>query len=327
MEIMKATFFSSFIKEAQVKFSLYSVISVSFLLILSSVAFPEDMFYWGNYHNGTICRGNQDGSGMEVIYDDFDGRGIAIDPNEGYIYWTDYYYNDLDQKFCQIMRARLDGSEQITLVEMESSSYVWEDVDIDLQNRKLYWADIDDYIYRSNLDGSGVEVFLSDIVTPHDIELDTSNNHIYWTSMMGGLWRADMDGTNQTLLESYYHQQNLNHIALDIQNGHVYLSRYDQYLSIGVIERMKLDGTDAEIIYTESRLSIKDILIHPVDHRLCIASYNRNTGAYIASCELDGTDFRYDIPIEPYGAWGLKLGPLQGLILMETAKSTWPTLP
>uniref|UniRef100_A0A8C2QBS6 Low density lipoprotein receptor-related protein 1Bb n=1 Tax=Cyprinus carpio TaxID=7962 RepID=A0A8C2QBS6_CYPCA len=82
-------------------------------------------------------------------------RAIAVHPQRGYLFWTEWGKNP-----C-IGRARLDGSDQVTLV---SSGIAWPNgITIDYEENRLYWCDArTDKIERINLEtGEGREIVLS----------------------------------------------------------------------------------------------------------------------------------------------------------------------
>ena len=62
-----------------------------------------------------------------------DPYDLAVDPESGYIFWTDISGNP------RIERARFDGSERETLVRDEIRYPTG--LAIDYANRRLYWAD------------------------------------------------------------------------------------------------------------------------------------------------------------------------------------------
>ncbi len=68
---------------------------------------------------------------------------------------------------------------------------------IDDVNSKLYWSqDVGDAIFRANLDGSGVETFLSGI-SAYDLEIDAASQMLYFTTCWDTtyLGRVGLDGT------------------------------------------------------------------------------------------------------------------------------------
>ncbi|MGB2987344.1 MAG: hypothetical protein WBE26_15875, partial [Phycisphaerae bacterium] len=47
--------------------------------------------YWAESYPGNIMRANLDGTGVEVVLSELGGlAGIALDPDEAYLYWTNY---------------------------------------------------------------------------------------------------------------------------------------------------------------------------------------------------------------------------------------------
>jgi len=98
-------------------------------------------------------------------------------------------------------------------------------------------------IRRANLDGSGVQDFISE--GANGIALDLTNSHIYWTTNVGNkIRRANLDGTGvQDLITGL----NTPHrIALDLTNNHIYWSTY----VAGKVRRANLDGTGVQDLIT-----------------------------------------------------------------------------
>lgn len=102
-------------------------------------------------------------------------RAIAVNPIDGYIYWTDW------GSAPKIERAELDGSDRATLV---SAPHVhWPNgITVDYANKKLYWCD--GYLSKikmSNMDGSGIETVLySSEVLRLPYSVTVFEDRMYW---------------------------------------------------------------------------------------------------------------------------------------------------
>ncbi len=123
--------------------------------------------YWVNLRQG-LHRANLDGTVVEVLIGNLVGiRGIGIDQIGEKIYWTQ------DKGFENTIQvANLNGMNQKTLVTVDRGGW-WHDIDLDNTNQKMYWVDQPKgLIQRANLDGSDVEIVLSDLATPKYIALD-----------------------------------------------------------------------------------------------------------------------------------------------------------
>jgi len=110
---------------------------------------------------GKIQRANLDGSNLEDVINSQWCQGIALDNENGKIYWT---VNDLSSS-SRIMRADLDGNNTEVLVSSGLLSPT--SIALDLTGGKMYWSDqgTDSQrikkIQRANLDGTGVEEIIS----------------------------------------------------------------------------------------------------------------------------------------------------------------------
>ena len=123
--------------------------------------------YWVDVNRG-IHRANLDGTVVEVLIGNlYDIHGIGIDRIGEKIYWTD------SERFLDTIQvANLNGMNQKTLVTVDRDGW-WHDIDLDNTNQKMYWVNRHKgLIQRANLDGSDVEIVLSDLATPKYIALD-----------------------------------------------------------------------------------------------------------------------------------------------------------
>ena len=123
--------------------------------------------YWVDGNRG-IYHANLDGTVVEVLIGNLDGiYGVGIDQIGEKIYWT-----DIEGPENTIRMANLNDGDLETLVKQERRSS-WYDIDIDNTNQKMYWVNRHKgLIQRANLDGSDVEIVLSDLATPKYIALD-----------------------------------------------------------------------------------------------------------------------------------------------------------
>ena len=123
--------------------------------------------YWVDVNRG-IHRANLDGTVVEVLIGNLDDiHGIGIDQIGEKIYWTD------SERFLDTIQvANLNGMNQKTLVTVDRDGW-WHDIDLDNTNQKMYWVNRHKgLIQRANLDGSDVEIVLSDLAKPKYIALD-----------------------------------------------------------------------------------------------------------------------------------------------------------
>uniref|UniRef100_A0A8B9RNB7 Low density lipoprotein receptor-related protein 1Bb n=1 Tax=Astyanax mexicanus TaxID=7994 RepID=A0A8B9RNB7_ASTMX len=125
-----------------------------------------------------------------VISEDLDQpRAIAVHPQRGYLFWTEW------GKSPCIGRARLDGSDQVTLV---SSGIAWPNgISIDYEENRLYWCDArTDKIERINLEtGESREIVLS-AANVDLFSVAVFGAYIYWSD------RAHANGSIRRGLKS-----------------------------------------------------------------------------------------------------------------------------
>ena len=121
-------------------------------------------------------------------------RGIAVDPTNGKIYFTDWGGN-------KIYRVNPNGTNLQTLVTGYVNPY---GIALDTENPtgKMYWTNYDSgTIQRADRDGTNVETLVTSLYQPEHIALDAINRKMYWTENGAGIiQRANLDGSNVELL-------------------------------------------------------------------------------------------------------------------------------
>ena len=202
--------------------------------------------YWTNVSIDTdvssIQYANLDGSNIKPFVPELDlPTGIALDVDEGKIYWTDTGSE-------KIQRANLDGSNTETLITgLENPT----DIALDVEGGKIYWIDEVRYtIQRANLDGSNIRTLVGGVVI-FGIALDVERGKIYWTDGgRYGIQRANLDGSNiETLITEL---GNPTGIALDMERSKIYWTdEGTDTPGTGTIQRANLDGSNVETFITE----------------------------------------------------------------------------
>ncbi len=197
-----------------------------------------DIFY-PTFSDGFIYRMDTATLDLQTIRDTGGGlRGIALDPVNRNLYWT-----DVDTR--QIFRSALDGSGAAAII---SSGLAWPmDIDAFPAADRIAWGDQTlEQIGMAHLDGSGAAPLLS---TPFaaGIAFDMVNGRIYWSSAItaeaGEIRRANMDGSGQVVIISNYGRPA--RIALDVRGGKIYWTDYVN----DVVRRANLDGTGRQDLY------------------------------------------------------------------------------
>jgi hypothetical protein len=169
--------------------------------------------------------------------------GIAVDLEQGHIYWTGMGVPADDDGF--ILRSDLDGDNIVTIVEA-GGTYTPKQLKIDHDNAKLYWSDREGMrVMRANLDGSELETLVTAGVGADDrrdnskwcvgIALDSAGGYFYWSQKgadnagEGSLRRARLalpdgeDSTNRSDIEVLFDglPEPID-IDLDLEHQHIY---------------------------------------------------------------------------------------------------------
>ncbi len=144
---------------------------------------PEDQrIYFVNDrtdYSGGYWSVKRDGTGLTEHIPDIDGTAIEVNPNTAKVYFAIYGDSSTSVAEDGIYVSNLDGSSLVKIGDYGSKA-TWG-VAIDHTQEKLFWgykisnSAPDGKIIRSNLDGSGVEDWLTE-VSPHGI-------HIAWIKL------------------------------------------------------------------------------------------------------------------------------------------------
>ncbi|XP_012162003.1 low-density lipoprotein receptor isoform X5 [Ceratitis capitata] len=133
--------------------------------------------YFTDTHKCTIELTNFDGNmGKVLIEDGLDiPRSIALDPIEGWMYWSDWGASP------RIERAGMDGSHRTTIINYDVK---WPNgITLDLVRKRIYWVDGKlNVISSANYDGSQRrQVLYSTEYLRHPFSITTFEDSIYWT--------------------------------------------------------------------------------------------------------------------------------------------------
>ncbi|XP_067140476.1 low-density lipoprotein receptor 1-like isoform X1 [Centruroides vittatus] len=132
--------------------------------------------YWTDAEKNSIYITDMSGKKKTLIHTGNDKpRAIAVNPVEGWMFWTDY------GNTAKIERAGMDGSHRQTIV---SSDIKWPtDLTLDLVDRRIYWVDAKLHILCS-ADYSGRKrqvVYSSETILKHPYSMDVFEDWVYWT--------------------------------------------------------------------------------------------------------------------------------------------------
>jgi uncharacterized Ntn-hydrolase superfamily protein len=219
-------------------------------------------------------------------------RSIAVDAVHRKIYFT-------DSGLKKVQRANIDGT---ATEDVATGLDTPVGIDLDVPAGKLYFVDqgAKPAIFRANLDGSGKETIVSaGILHPYGLAVDRAGGRIFFVDNGTGIQavlRAELDGSALTKLGITGVVDPIE-IALDPQGGKVY------WTEIGPpprVRRANLDGTNAEDVITQARISTIStplgVAIDVLARKLYWVDGGNGTVDKIYRAELDGSDARPVVP-------------------------------
>ena len=181
--------------------------------------------YWCDREGMRVMRSNLDGSKIETLVDTSEGDarpgadvmkwcvGITVDPVEGRIYWT--------QKGTEkggrgrIFRANIEIPKGETAANRSDIEVLFDklpepiDLEIDLENRVLYWTDRGDSprgntVNRASMDvkpgQAEPEILVTHLMEGIGIALDFEGDRMFFTDLAGNVCTARLNGSEKKLL-------------------------------------------------------------------------------------------------------------------------------
>jgi len=235
---------------------------VLILPLAQTAAALANQVFWNASGSG-IVQSNLDGSNVSTFR--FEAvHGVAVDPNQGRIYWNNPVENSLRW-------ARLDGSDVQTIANNVGTG----DISLDLLNGKIYWNANGSGIVSSNLDGSGVGTFRLEAVA--GVAVDAFHDRIYWNNPVENTLRwARLDGSD---VQTIANNVGTGDIALDLLNGKIYWNANGS----GIV-RSDLDGSNLGTFQLEA---VHGLAIDPIHDRIYWNNPVENT---LRWARLDGSD-------------------------------------
>jgi hypothetical protein len=180
--------------------------------------------YWCDREGMRVMRSSLDGSHLETLIQTGKGEadradltrwcvGIAIDVEDGKLYWTQKGIDNAG--VGRIFRAGLDIPKGETPTSRSDIEVLFDqlpepiDLDLDLENRFLYWTDRGDpprgnTVSRAPIDAAPQSVE-PEIVFTHLMEgiglaLDVPGNRMFMADLGGSLYSASLDGPTHKVL-------------------------------------------------------------------------------------------------------------------------------
>jgi Low-density lipoprotein receptor repeat class B len=198
----------------------------------------NDKLYWADREGMRIMRCNLEGSKIETLVEsghgDTDRRdatkwcvGIAVDIERGQIYWTQKGPDKAGKG--RIFHAGIEIPEGQSASNRTDIEVLFDDLpepidlDLDLDNRMLYWTDRGDpprgnTVNRAPMDGGdqkkvrqAPQILLNHLMEGIGIALDLKGGRMFLTDLAGSVYSAKLSGSDKE--EILYDQGNLTGIA------------------------------------------------------------------------------------------------------------------
>jgi DNA-binding beta-propeller fold protein YncE len=179
--------------------------------------------YWCDREGMRVMRSNLDGSKIETLVDTSRGDarpgrdatkwcvGITVDPQRGKIYWTQKGPDDAERG--RIFRANIEIPKDETAANRSDIELLFDglpepiDVELDLENRVLYWTDRGDpprgnTVNRCPMDADFTKQPAPEILTTHLMEgigiaLDLRGDRMFVTDLGGSVYTARLNGSEK----------------------------------------------------------------------------------------------------------------------------------
>ncbi len=221
----------------------------------------NNQIYWMHGSTpGRIGRAHLDGSGQTHVVTGLKiPRGVALDLTAGKLYWAESPPEGNAKGW--IRRANLDGSNIELVYAVDPYDPIASKVGrptVDAVNGYVYFG-VNGAIVRVNLDGPpfNPQTIVTGGSTITRIALDTANNCLYWIdsdTITDCIIRCSLDNSNFLVLNDltpdYGGSAGLIDLAIDLVGQRLYWGDEIRTDGTKTIERMKLDGSDQELIYT-----------------------------------------------------------------------------
>lgn len=179
--------------------------------------------YWCDREGMRVMRSNLDGSNIETLVDTSDGDprpgtdqkkwcvGIAVDPDRGQFYWTQKGPDD--GGLGRIFRANIEMPKGESAANRTDIEVLFDalpepiDLEIDLNNRLLYWTDRGDAPRGNTVNCASLDadfkthpapgILLTHLMEGIGIALDLKGDRMFLTDLAGSLYCAKLDGSDK----------------------------------------------------------------------------------------------------------------------------------
>ena len=175
--------------------------------------------YWCDREGMRVMRCNLDGSQIETLVEagrgDSDRRdqtrwcvGITLDPKRGKVYWTQKGPSKGNKG--RILRASTEIPKGETADRRTDIEVFFDalpepiDLELDLENRVLYWTDRGDpprgnTVNRAPIDvkSNAPKILVTHLMEGIGIALDVPGDRMFVTDFAGSIYSANLDGSNE----------------------------------------------------------------------------------------------------------------------------------
>jgi len=191
--------------------------------------------YWCDREGMRVMRVNLDGSQLETLVDTSQGDprpgpnatkwcvGVTIDPKRQQIYWTQKGPDNAG--LGRIFRANVEIPTGESAANRSDIEVLYDslpepiDLELDLENRVLYWTDRGDpprgnTVNRAPIDAKPIpnpQIVVTHLMEGIGIALDVPGDRMFVTDFAGSIYSANLDGSGER--NFLYAQGNLTGIA------------------------------------------------------------------------------------------------------------------
>ncbi len=167
--------------------------------------------YWCDREGAKVWRANMDGTMPQAIVSGHGYRelvGVALDVPNGKFYFSDRIGGKILRANIQ-MPAGQTGADRTDIEDMFvfSGNAMPIDLDIDHENKHLYWTDrnlgsvqqagLDVPAGQTAMNRTDAKTLVMGLVEPIGISLDIKNNKMYFTELGGTVGEAALDGSGK----------------------------------------------------------------------------------------------------------------------------------
>lgn len=188
-----------------------------------TIARHSRKLYWSDREGMRVMRADMDGGDVEVLYvvGDVQGKrvedwcvGIAVDEEAGQVFWTQK--GPSKGNGGRIFKMGIELREGETAESRSDVKIVKEglpepiDLELDHEQRKLYWTDRGDPPYGNSVNVVGIDEVVDTKARPeilvrklHEgigIALDLQNQRMFFGDLGGSLYSSNLDGSCKTTI-------------------------------------------------------------------------------------------------------------------------------